>query len=276
MMTLRYFVFLIVLSAACACDSNDLEAEPVAQVGDYKLTKDEIVAVLGSAATPEEMEGFAHEWVQNVRTELLIKNKLKRNPKDIAVKVREYEQSLYLYAYEQQEISKRLDTLITDAEIERYYTENQGEFKLEDYLVEVFFARIERGDKSVNDLEQWYRYSDSTNLAKAAEIASLHADPFVWSKGNWMYFEEVERMLPPASLYHRTSFITGKAKQRFADENFWYFVNVINFRSGISPLEFEIPNIRERILQHRISELRRQIRQEIQNEISNEPVEINL
>ena len=267
---------MLLVSLFASCGGDDENDAPVAQVGDNTLTKADIIAAIGSDATTQQMEDFAREWVQQIQMETVIKNRLQNTPKDIALKVKAYEQTLYLFAYEQQEISKLLDTVVTQQEIEQYYQDNQGEFKLEDYLVEVFFARIERSDKSVNDLEQWYRFSDSTNLEKAADIARLHADPFIWNKGNWIYFEEIERMLPPGSLYHRAGFITGKAKQRFADENFWYFVNVINFRSGISPLEFETPNIRERILQHRISELRRQIRQELQNEISNESVEINL
>ena len=70
-------------------------------------------------------------------------------------------------------------------------------------------------------------------------------------------------------------FITNKINiinrwaRKYEDEEFVYFFRVMDFRTGISPLEFEKENIRSRILQMRIAALRDALRKEILNEAYN-------
>jgi hypothetical protein len=114
----KAIAFMLLVSLFASCGGDDENDAPVAQVGDNTLTKADIIAAIGSDATTQQMEDFAREWVQQIQMETVIKNRLQNTPKDIALKVKAYEQTLYLFAYEQQEISKLLDTVVTQQEIE--------------------------------------------------------------------------------------------------------------------------------------------------------------
>lgn len=248
------------------CTSEDENSEPIARVYDAALSMEEAQAALGPDASVEELKQYAEDWVRKEGIAQVAKRKFKGNISDIRQKLHEYENSLYIYAYEQQEVDRLLDTTVIEEEMKAYYERNSNDFVLDDFLVQVFFVKLPKEEKIANDMWALAFRTDSLSLLNAKEKAAAFGDPLIYNPDSWIYFNEIVRMLPPESIYSRSGFVARKAKQRFEDQTHVYYLNVLDYRTGISPFDFEKPNIRDRILQSRIMELRKQIRINAANE----------
>ena len=91
-----------------------------------------------------------------------------------------------------------------------------------------------------------------------------------------MYFDELTKEIPLKDI-NKDKFITRKSKIRLDENGFYYFLNVIDYKlkNTISPLEFEKDNIRQRILNIRIKELREELKKDnIQKAYNEKSVEI--
>ena len=76
---------------------------------------------------------------------------------------------------------------------------------------------------------------------------------------------------------NKDRFILKRSKTRFEENGFYYFLNIIDYKlkNTISPLNFERNNIKERILNMRIKELRESIKNDIiENAYENNSVEV--
>lgn len=77
---------------------------------------------------------------------------------EIEAKVETYRRSLLTYAYEEALVGQKLDTTVADAEVDRYYTENQKNFLLKDNIVRVRWFKLREEDKRIlKKIEQWWR-----------------------------------------------------------------------------------------------------------------------
>jgi hypothetical protein len=261
----------LVMLAGCGGDEDSAPA--VVRAGSQTLQMDELKALAGSA----DLDVVARQWAEEqIIGEMGLEHAGGSDP-DIERQVQQIRSRLYAHKMEESLLSERLDTTVSDTLISTYYHQHPEEFRLDDYLVNVLFARFARSDDQARKFEQFFWMSDSVSLEKAADAAKMFAEQFVFNGEEWMYFEEVLRMLPPESIYSRAGFVTGKRRQKFEDENFIYFIRVLDFRQGQSPLEFERNNIRKQILQTRMMELRKQIRWDIiEKAYENGDIEISL
>src|SRR5208283_4358284 len=54
----------------------------------------------------------------------------------------DYKNSLIIYTYENELVRQKLDTLVTDEDIENYYNANQQNFLLKDNIVQLQYVKL--------------------------------------------------------------------------------------------------------------------------------------
>lgn len=251
------------ITVACGSDKNEKSQRVVAEAMGYSLTDEDLSVLTAQTSDSTLVQQTTRAWIENTILGETARRNFKGNKRAIEVKVEAYERQLLYFAFEQEEIARLLDTFVHPDSIKKYYELHLEEFKLNDYLAELLFIRLKLNDPLVNRIAGMYNTTNSTELLKIMELTVGKADTVIFNKGNWMYFDEVIKLLPVNAIYNKNWFVTGKIKQRFQDENFVYYLNLLDYRRGTSPLEFETPNIKESIIQQRILELRRNMRKEI-------------
>ena len=143
-MVKRMGIFLALLVAAVSCKMvNQLQetaselfrGEVVARVGDHKLYRSELDAYVPSGVSPEDSANLARQWINAWAEDLLLldmaEEQLSPEEKDVSAELEAYRRTLLGYRYRQLYIDRRLDTLVTDEELERYWKEHQDRFKVE-------------------------------------------------------------------------------------------------------------------------------------------------
>lgn len=140
----RIGIILALLASVVSCKMvNQLQetaselfrGEVVARVGDHKLYRSQLEDYVPSGLSPEDSAGLARQYINAWAEDLLLldmaEEQLSPEEKDVSEELEAYRRTLLGYRYRQLYIDRRLDTLVTDEELERYYREHQERFKVE-------------------------------------------------------------------------------------------------------------------------------------------------
>ncbi len=124
-------IALCVLAALTSCKSAGrfqeaaqelFRGEVVARAGDHKLHRGELEKFIPAGVSPEDSANLAARYIKAWAEDLLMVDmaeaQLSASEKDVSKELEQYRRSLLKYRYEQLYINQRLDTLVTDAEIE--------------------------------------------------------------------------------------------------------------------------------------------------------------
>lgn len=255
--------------SSCGGDESSNE-DPVVSAYGQNLYQSDIDGMIPDDLSDSERAALEEEiinnWIQQQIVLNLAEDNLSEVSKKIERRIEKYRTDLLMFEYEKQAINRRLDTIVKEKEITEYYKNNIKEFELDDYLVQAIFVKAPKSAPDLDKVNFWFRSKDSSEIVKLKEWSSLNAVNFYYDDESWLYYNEIQKMLPQEMVLNSGYFILNKLARKYESEDFVYFFRVLDFRTGISPLEFEKENIKTRIIQMRITTLREELREEIIND----------
>jgi len=266
------FSVLIIVLVGCA---NTPEAKVVAEVYDVKLLETDVANAIENQKIEFDSASMIQLYINNwIRNQVLIQNALIENLPEktkIDKKVEDYRNQLLVHYYQNKKIHESLDTAISKSEIEEYYLNHQPDFQLKDYLVKVLYIKVADDAPEIEKLSTWYKIQNEEDEKSIVQYAGLYASNFYLDKDNWIYFDEILKEIPLNDI-NKDRFITQKSKNKFKENNFHYYLNILDhkLKNAVSPLEFEQNNIKERILNNRILKLRETITEKLIQKAENE------
>jgi hypothetical protein len=213
---------------------------------------------------------FKERWVRNQ----LLLNKAELNltdeEKNVEQQIENYRSSLLIYAYEQSYIRQHLDTVVTSAEIENFYKENQSNFILNGALMKGVFIKIPVKSPDAYKVRQWYRSDNPDNIKSLEGYCFKYATVYDHFNDGWVKLNEVLPMIPAVPGNSESSIISRRYIET-RDTAFLYFLNAkeIALSGNVSPLEIVKNDIESIILNKRkislINELESNIYSDAQN-----------
>ena len=193
---------LIILCAAAAltgCKSAGrfseaaqelFRGEVVARAGDHKLHRSELEQFIPAGVSPEDSANLAARYINAWAEDLLMVDmaeaQLSASEKDVSKELEQYRRSLLKYRYEQLYINQRLDTLVTDAEIEAYYTNNTRKFTLERPVIKARYLIIPADSRQLKKIKSMMSSADDTEVTEAEQLAYTAAIKYADMSDTWM------------------------------------------------------------------------------------------
>ncbi|MCQ2118321.1 MAG: hypothetical protein MJY84_00195 [Bacteroidales bacterium] len=111
------------------------DGEVVASYADHKLYRTDVRNVIPQGLSPEDSASFAKQyilsWARDKAFLDIAQQRLSKEEKDVSKDLEAYRQALLKYRYEQHYINERLDTVVTDRQIDDYYDRNKEAFRLD-------------------------------------------------------------------------------------------------------------------------------------------------
>ena len=155
---------VLFLFSAClifsACNKKDDQDAVLVEVGDKKLTLNELMEVIPDNSNAIDSAALSDRYIQEWIMEQLIVAKaevsLPEDKMDFNELIENYRKSLLTYAYEQEWVSQKLDTMVTENEIEQYYNDNDKNFQLKGYIVKVKFCAVDAAIKVLPQLKKLF------------------------------------------------------------------------------------------------------------------------
>lgn len=268
---------------SCTSGKKDTEApssEPVAKAGDAILYYDDIKDLVPAGTSSKDsillIKQFVDNWVREVLVIQKAEQNLDEEQKNVEKQLNDYRKSLITYIYEKELVKQKLDTVVSDAEIEAYYNSNKAEFELKDNIIKVIYVKVSKKAPGIDKLKKWYRSDNMKDREQLASYCHQFADNFYLDDSSWLLFDDLLKEIP-IQTYNKELFLQNNRLVEVSDSLNHYFLSIKDFkiRNSSSPLSFEKENIKNIILNKRKLALINSMKQDVYNDaLNNNKIEI--
>lgn len=254
----------IVLPALISCSNDEqagkLRGEPVARVFDKYLYRSDVAHMVPEGSSPEDSARIVSNYINSWVREMLIVRKAEENlseeKKNVEKQLQDYRNSLITYAYEQELIRQKLDTVVAEQEIEEYYNNNKRNFELRDNIIKVRYIKVNKKAPYLDRVRKWYKSDNVKDIQSLQSYCFQFAENFFMDDNTWLLFDDLLKEIP-IETYNKELFLQNNRFVEVEDSLSFYFVNIKGFmvKNSASPLSFEKESIRNIILNKRKLEL---------------------
>lgn len=263
------YVSLFCLFTLFSCGTKDAV---VAEVNNRKLTQTEAEILMEHLGydinNKSDWSLFLDNWVKYEAMRQELEKESPEKAQLVRLKGEGFVGELSAFYLEENRILNQLDSIVSDKEIEKYYEKNKSSFQLQDYLVKALYLKIPKNTDMEKKIREVYVLKNDKDLSKVNSYAKLYAENFYFDDEQWIYFTELTKDIP-LKQYNRDNLVLNRTKTYFSDEEFTYFINIIDFKlkDDTPPIDFLRSQIREIILSERVNQLREKIAPQLYNEI---------
>lgn len=266
----KHLIYILLLIVLSSCQPNDIETKgkKIASVNNETLFKSDLTAIIPQGLNKEDSLSFLNQYILNWMKDRLVLRKaeelLPDETKNVAKKLEEYRISLLSYKYEELYIKQRLDTLVAESEINKYYNLHKDDFILKDYLVKCLLIKCNKDNPEIDEVKKSYLLKNEEDETYLRTFALKFNAEIYFNNEEWMYFDELIKKVPIED-YNKRKFIIKKKKLFFEENEILYFVNIYAYKlkDDVSPLSFEKEKIKSIILNIRMNELRKKLRMDL-------------
>lgn len=281
-----FTVFAVLLAGTfLACNSPEKTEEAnkgkvLARVYNYNLYEADLRDVVPAGLSPDDStrraQNFINAWVKEKLLVQKAEQNLGQNQKDVEKQLQDYRNSLIIYAYEKELVRQRLDTVVSDAEIEKYYQDHPSDFELKDNIVKVIYVKVDKKSPNQPRLVTWIRSDKPQDRKDLEGYCRQFAVNYFLDDNVWLLFDDLLKEVP-IETYNKELFLQNARFLTLSDSTSNYYVNIKGFmtRNSHSPLAFEKENIRSIILNQRKKELIERLHTDLYKEaMENKDIEI--
>lgn len=269
------YVLALMLFSSCNVFMNgNSDDKVIAQVGNDKLYMSELEMALPLNLKNIDSISFAQNYIEKwVKNTLLLEkaelNLNKETQKSIEVMINNYRTSLMLFKYQQIIIQQKLDTIITESQIEAYYDKHSGNFKLDSSVVKSIYIKVPKSVHDRHKIRTWIRSDREEDLISLEDYCYQHARNFNMGE-EWQYFGDLLNMVP-RNISDQDRFLMQNKYIETSDSLYAYYVAVKDFKlsNDTTPLRFVQNQIRDILINHRKVKLI----EDLENNIYNDAVD---
>jgi len=254
---MRYIIIAAAfLICSCHFNSRRISEDPVARVHDKYLFPSDLAGLQVSGLTDKDSAMIVKNYIDRwIRTQLMVTQaeaNLTEKEKDLQKQIENYRSSLLIYKYKQNLLKTKLDTVVTESEIQEYYESNPSNFLLSDHIIKGLYLKLPRTAPNLWRVRSWYRSTDEDNIEKLEEYCYEHADVYEWYNEQWVYFEDLIQRIP-VKITNRESFLRYNNRVDVRDTTHQYFLSIRDFKLAgtTAPLSMVSNDIKSIILNKR-------------------------
>ena len=180
-------------------------------------------------------------------------------------RLRDYRESLIVYAYEEALVRQKLDTNISAAEIGAYYTENEKNFELKDNIVRVRWFRLRENDPRVlRKVQELWRSAEADDRSELERLIAQNGSVLNDTRDEWIAFSELQQQVP-LRPDNPTDWLQNAPRAMVSDSVGTYFVEFIEHRlkNSTSPQDMVAPEIRAILINQRKLRLIERMREDL-------------
>lgn len=181
------------LALVCGCEAVQSflhDDEVVAKVGKHKLYYSELSAFIPEGVSSLDSTNLALAYIDSWATDLIFNDKaveqLSKEEQDVSAEIEAYRRSLLRFRYEQRYVADRLDTLVSEDQIQEFYDAHQDLFSLERPILKVRFIDISKQAEEKDVILQKMGSRKDEDVLEAEYLAEGAAIKYFDSSETWM------------------------------------------------------------------------------------------
>lgn len=283
--TLNNILAIVMLLAVSSCSylKKQTQDDILAIAGDKYLYRKELEGLIPKGIPATDSMEIARQFIDNwIRQEVLLKHaesNLEESRKDFAKQLEAYRNSLIIYEYESELIRQKLDTVVSETEIQEFYQANESNFQLPENIIKVSYVKIPTESKtkpSAKKARQLLVSKNPDDLIKLMELCDQSMFSCRIDDENWITFSDFIRELS-LDINNQEDFLKNKTFFETNDSLFTYLIRINEYKTieSSAPASLVQDKIRNLILNKRKSELINRMQQQIFEEaLKNKEFEI--
>lgn len=270
---LSFFAFV----TTCRLD-NTLSDKPIARVKDQYLYASDVTQLLTDNSTSTDSATLVQNYINSWAKEQLLLDKAVFNlnsakQEELEALIRRYRNDLFIKTYQEEWLKARVDTTITDSQIEAYYQSSKQNFKLHQDLMRGRYIALPKTNfnkESVRKALRRFNAEDRTYL----DSISLQFNSKLLNDSLWFR---------PQTFFSRIHATTPQTYERFVKSNRFFeledslnlylvFVEEVRRRNEIAPMAHVQSTLEQILLNKRKLDMMRQFNRDVLQEAIKENV----
>ena len=266
-----FSVLIALLTISCQFFGSKEEGIAVAEVhGQYLYEEDIADFNIPNNLSEKDSVALLTEHIDNWATNQLLLYKAKENMSEIQQKefaklIEAYEIDLFVSAYKNVYVQKKLNTVFTDEEVNAYYSNNKQSFLLEETLMKARYIKLPLGYKGINATKKIFARFNDRDLEELNQIRLGFLASDFNEEDTWQTYEELIEELPKLADLDKGKIVNTTKVVQFSDNKGKYllkFYRVLR-KGNIAPVEYASTTIKQILLNKRKLELQQKLEKEI-------------
>ena len=249
-------VVFIVLSQGCSLFMEKEQEQPVARVFENYLYPSDLHKVIPSGTNAEDSmllaKRYTETWVKDMLMKHRAEESLSEEQMDFRAQIEEYHRSLLIYTYRQNLLQQKMDTVVSDQEINSYYEENFKNFVLEQNVVKGTFIKVTLSAPDLDQLARWSWSNREEDLDQMEKYCISYAEKYNDFNDTWIDFSTIRDQLP-VRISDPVRYLNSYRNINTSDSLFRYLVHISDHltEGEVAPVELVRNDITNIILNKR-------------------------
>lgn len=266
--------FLITSLSGCRDYTNSEKRIALARVGDAMLYLDEIPKF--DYATGTDSLAIIQNYINRWARKELVFRKAEENltpelKHEIELQLRETRANLFIYQYQRQIMLQRMDTILTDEELEAYYANNERSFVLNSNIVKALFIKLPSETQEIIKIRELARSSEQKDLQQLESCCFQIAEVFDDFDENWITMDRLSIQIKQ-KFEDEENFLKRNSFFEYTDSSSVYMITIRDYRlrSSVAPYEYVKEDIKRVIWNNRRFDFIQSLENGIYNDALNE------
>ena len=267
----------VFILAGCKNNNDTAKRIAVAEVNKIILYYDEIPRLIQHGINDVDSAAIIQNNINKWAKRQLLLQKAEENlspelKDEIAKQLKETRANLVIYQYQRQMMLEKMDTVLTETELENYYSANEKSFILGSNIVKALFIKLPVETPNIEKIKLLARSNDQNDLQQLESYCYQFAEKFDDFNEEWVTMDRLSVELQE-DIENEENFLKRNTYFETSDSISVYLISIRDYRlrSTLAPFEYVKNDIKRIIWNTR----RFEFIQSLENGIYNEALKEN-
>ncbi len=243
--TFTYLLTAVMAMTLTSCELREIQRDkPVVSVGDKVLTTSQLQAKIPHNIPEKDSVEMAEKYVRSWVSRQVLLHQAEKNLADEEIDIQEeidaYRNSLIIERYERKLTAQKFQPNVTDEDIERYYNEMGGNFRLNEDIIKCLFAILPVNTPDLKEFRKKITKMDEEEFAEIEQYLYRTAIKYSSDVDRWQPLSTIKVFFPENTIKNEVVVFSTHRLYEVSDEENVYFLLVFDWRKAddIAPIEF--------------------------------------
>ena len=262
------FIFTALLLTSCSNISDNNSNDLIARAGENFLYQNQLPSFSSEQDSILRYLNYIETWAkEKILYDLSLTNLSQSKKNDLDLLVEKYKVDLYINSYKDLIVNSRIDSIVTDEEIESFYNINIDNFKLNENLLKYRYLKVPSDNINISRIRRYIQRLNESDREFLDSLNFQFADLKI-NDTTWFTEREVISSIEFINQKNKSNYMRINRFFELEDDKYInYFIVKDLLKSGnIPPLSYLYDRIKSNIINQRKLNLIQNINKEILND----------
>ncbi|MBC8112324.1 MAG: peptidyl-prolyl cis-trans isomerase, partial [Verrucomicrobia bacterium] len=213
--------------------------QAIAKVYETSLYEADLEGLVPKGTSRKDSTDLVNRYVESwIRKQLMLakaESEVKADEPELERKMLDYRYALLVYELEKKYIAEKLDTNVSEVEIEEYYQKNQADFMLRQPIVQAWQVVVPEKTKKIGEIRNLMRSADFQNKKKLTDLAEQLAINFSLNDSLWVELDDLIKNTPFQGIPNKVQFLKQNVYAEQSQSNQTYLLRILAYKISDQP-----------------------------------------